>query len=102
MLKAPGIVQMRLRGRLINPRGLREPAWLIKIWLHVETSQIRSLMPQIWLAHAPCPHWLKPGLSQTAKTEGGPPGFEASLMAMTGWTAREHLTSERLQAVKEP
>ena len=33
--------------------------------LDAEVRQIRSLMPQIRMAHAPCPLWLMPGLSQT-------------------------------------
>ena len=33
--------------------------------LDAAVSQIRSLMPQIRLAHAPCPLWHMPGFSQT-------------------------------------
>ena len=33
--------------------------------LDAAVSQIWPLMPQIRLAHAPCPQWHTPGLSQT-------------------------------------
>ena len=51
-----GVTMARQRSRNLMPMNAE---------LDAAASQIRSLMPQIRLAHAPCPLWHTPGLSQT-------------------------------------